>query len=91
MKVLAQGSYWFKRLLKDIEKIDKNIRVVHAKYGFYRIYYKQIYVHEVYKEMGPIGHDIEEYDMRLQDKKYFEEYGDINEITRKIKNYKVVS
>ena len=81
------GSLWFRRFVKDCKKISPYIRVKAIKHGFFRIYWKQAYIHEVYKEMPQHGHDIYENDMRFQDKKYFEEYEDRAEMTRKIKNY----
>ena len=86
---MEQGTRWFRRLLKDIKKIDPYLRVVRAKFGFYRIYWKQTYIHEIYKEMPLIGYDFTIEDPRmLESQKYFEEYEDSNEITRKVKNYK---
>ena len=84
---MERGSRWFQRIKKDIKKISRFFRVVRIKYGFYRIYYKNMYVHEIYKEMPQFGHDIYDKDMRFQSKKYYEEYEDRGEITRKLKNY----
>ena len=55
--------------------------------GFYRIYWKDAYMHECYSEMPYKGYDIEEEDPRLMDKKYYEEYEDNVQLTRKIKNF----
>lgn len=87
MKIL-EGSRWFRRLVKDIEKIDPYLRLKRIKYGFYRVFWKNVYIHEVYKECPLIGYDIEEDDYRLESQKYFEEYEDNAELIRKIKNYK---
>lgn len=83
-----EGSHWFKRLVKDIEKIDPYLRLKRIKFGFYRIFWKDIYIHEIYKECPQIGYDIIEEDLRIQDQKYFEEYEDNAENIRKVKNYK---
>lgn len=83
-----EGSRWFRRLLKDIEHMSRDLRVVRISLGFYRIYYRQAYIHEVYKEMGEHGYDIEDYDPRLENQSYFEEYEDQAELIRNIKNYK---
>lgn len=84
-----EGSRWFRRLVKDIKKIDPYLRLVRAKHGFYRIFWKQSYIHEIYKECPYIGYTFTEDDRRMEEsQKYFEEYEDGNEITRKIKNYK---
>jgi len=82
-----EGSIWFRRLGKDIPKISSQIRLKRIKYGFYRIYWKTAYLHEVYKEMPQIGYTKEDYDPRLENQSYFEEYEDNAELTRRIKNY----
>lgn len=87
MKVL-EGSRWFRRLVKDVRKIDPYLRVKRIKYGFYRIFWKQVYVHEIYKECPLIGHDVVENDHRIESQKYYEEYEDNAQLIRKIKNYK---
>lgn len=84
---ILEGSLWFRKLVKEIKHIDPYLRLVRAKHGFYRIFWKQSYIHEIYKEMPLIGHDILEEDQRIESQHYFEEYEDANEITRKIKNY----
>lgn len=67
--------------------MSADIRIVRIKYGFYRIYYKQGYLHEVYKEMPEHGYDLESYDPRFESQGYFEEFEDRAELTRKIKNF----
>lgn len=81
------GSRWFRRFVKDCKKISPHIRIKAIQNGFYRIYWKQAYIHEVYKEMPQHGHDIYEKDIRFISQKYYEEYEDRAQITRKIKNY----
>ena len=82
-----QGSFWFKRLVRECKKISPHIRIVPIKMGFYRIYWKEAYMHECYSEMPYKGYDIEEEDPRLMDKHYYEEYEDNVQLTRKIKNF----
>lgn len=84
---MNKGSRWFRRLIKEIKAMSPDIRVVHAKFGFYRIYWRNAYIHEVYDNMPYKGYDIEEEDPRNLSQSYYEEYEDANEITRKIKNY----
>lgn len=67
--------------------MDRNFRIVRIKCGFYRIYYRQAYLHEIYKEMPQRGYDMDELDPSFEDKKYFEEFEDRAELTRKIKNF----
>jgi hypothetical protein len=83
----AGGSRWFRRLVKDCKKISPHIRIKRIKYGFYRVYWKQAYIHEIYSEMPQFGHDIYEKDINFISQKYYEEYEDRAELTRKIKNY----
>lgn len=82
------GSKWFRRLKKDCKKISPYIRFVRIHHNFFRVYYKQAYVHEVYREMPQYGHDIYEKDVRFISQKYYEEYEDRATMTNKIKNYR---
>lgn len=82
-----EGSRWFRRFVKDCKKISPHIRIKRIKFGFYRIYWKQAYIHEVYKEMPLYGHDIYEKNINLTSQKYAEEHEDNAELIRKIKNY----
>ena len=82
-----RGTYWFRRLYKEVSDIDPYIRFKRLKYGFWRIYWKQAYIHEVYEEMPIIGYMIDEVDDRFENQKYYEEYEDNTELIRKIKNY----
>lgn len=82
-----EGSRWFRRFKKDAQKMSKHIRFKRIKMGFYRIYYDDAYLHEVYKEMPEHGYDIYDIDPRLENKSYYEEYEDNTETIRRIKNY----
>lgn len=55
--------------------------------GFWRIYFRQAYVHEVYAEMPLKGYDFVDDDPRFESQKYAEEYEQDGELQRKIKNY----
>lgn len=81
------GTYWFKRFLRESKRISPHLRVVKIKMGFYRIYWKDAYIHECYSEMPYRGYDITEEDPKLLEKKYYEEYEDQVELTRNIKNF----
>jgi hypothetical protein len=67
--------------------MSKHFRFKRIKFGFYRIYYKEAYTYETYKEMPAKGYDLELVDPRWEDQKYYEEYEDKAELTRMIKNY----
>lgn len=84
---MTEGSRWFRRLYREAKKIDPNFRFKRIKFGFYRIYYRDAYIHEVYKEMPYKGYDLDDLDPRFESQKYYEEYEDSGEITRKVKNY----
>jgi hypothetical protein len=85
------GSYWFKRFVNDAKKISSGIEFKRIKHGFYRIYWKgsgpSAYIGECYSEMPEVGYNIEEKDQYLESHKYYEEYEDRAELTRKIKNF----
>jgi hypothetical protein len=55
--------------------------------GFFRIYWKDAYLHEVYKEMPPKGYDIEQEDPRLESREYYQEYEDEVSVVRTVKNF----
>lgn len=80
-------SHWFKRLERELPSISSNLRMRRVGLGFWRIYFKQAYIHEVYEEMPEVGYDIVAYDPRLEKQSYFEKYEDHPELVRKIKNY----
>lgn len=82
------GSRWFQRLYLDCKAIDRNIRFKRIKHGFYRIYWRQSYLHECHKEMPLIGYTFEDYDPRFENKSYYEEYEDNADLTMKIKNFR---
>lgn len=85
---MNKGTRWFRRLVREIRRMSPDFKVVHAKYGFYRIYWRGAYIHEIYDSMPYKGYDIEDEDIRNKESQsYYENYEDSNEITRKIKNY----
>lgn len=84
----TKGSIWFQKIVKDCAKISTKIRFKRIKYGFYRVYWGNSYLHEVYAEMPQFGYDKLEDDVHFQEsKKYYEEYEDSAKLTRMIKNY----
>lgn len=90
-KKIYNGSYWFKRFQDEAKRIDPHIHFKRIKYGYYRIYWmgggENAYLGECSKEMPEIGYDIEENDIQLESQKYYEEYEDQIELTKKIKNF----
>jgi hypothetical protein len=88
---IYNGSYWFKRFQRDAKKISTHIHFKRIKYGYYRIYWmgggENAYLGECSKEMPETGYDIEEKDIQLESRKYFEEYEDQIELTNKIQNF----
>lgn len=84
---IKEGSLWFRRLYKECKQISPHIRFKRIRMGFYRIYFKQAYVHEVYKEMPLKGYDLIDDDPRFENQKYAEEFEQDGELQRKVKNY----
>lgn len=82
-----EGSYWFRRLMRDLYGLSKDIKVRRIRCGFYRIYWKEAYVHEVYKEMpyrGYVWYTDSPYKESL---KLMQQYEQDGEIQRKVKNF----
>lgn len=67
--------------------MSKYLRFKRIKLGFWRIYFKDAYLHEVYQWMPAKGYDLDDLDPRFESQKYYEEYEDQAEITLKIKNF----
>jgi hypothetical protein len=82
-----EGSRWFQKLKREAKAMSPHFRFVRIQLGFYRIYWQDAYIHEVYKEMPEYGYDIDDLDPRLHDKDYYEDLEDKAELTRNIKNY----
>ncbi len=82
-----EGSRYFKRFIKECKKISSHIRVKRIKHGFYRIYWKDAYIGECFKEMPLVGYDHTDNDKRFEEKKFYESKEDRAELTRKIKNF----
>ena len=87
-QTISEGSQWFKRLFRECKRMSPHIRFKRIKHGFYRIYFRQAYLHEAHKGMGPKGYDIVEYDPRFESKSYYEQFEDNVDLTMKIKNFR---
>lgn len=82
-----EGSYWFRRFMRDLSKVSKYIKVRRIRHGFFRIYWKDAYVHEVYKEMpykGYVWYTESPYKESLRLVQQWEQDG---EVQRKVKNF----
>jgi len=82
-----EGSYWFRRLVRDLYKKSKHFKVRKIRHGFFRIYWKDAYVHEVYKEMpmkGFVWYTESPYKDSL---KLVQEWEQDGELQRKVKNF----
>lgn len=84
---MTEGSLYFKRFVKECKRISRHIRFKRIKMGFYRIYYKDAYLHECYKDMPYKGYNIETYNHQLESKEFFQEYEDDVDTVRKVKNF----
>jgi len=85
---MIEGSHYFRRFAKDLKRISPHFRLVKVKYGFYRIYWKSAYIHEVSKDMPVRGYDVEVYNPRLQNKSYYEEFEDNADVIQNVKNFR---
>lgn len=86
-KYQTEGSRWFRRLMRDLRKMSKHFKVRRIRCGFYRIYWKDAYVHEVYKEMpyrGYVWYTESPYKDSL---KLIQDWEQDGEIQRKVKNF----
>jgi hypothetical protein len=87
VRTKEEGSIWFRRLVKDLRKISKHFKIRKIRCGFYRIYWKDAYIHEVYKEMpykGYVWYTDSPYKDSLRLVQAWEQDG---EIQRKVKNF----
>jgi len=82
-----EGTQYFRRFVKEARRISPHIRIKRINHGFYRVYYKNFYIGECYKEMPIKGYDLYDIDARFEDKKFCESKEDRGELTRKVKNY----
>lgn len=81
------GTRWFQRFHKECKKISRHLQFKRVRLGYYRIYWRGAYVHEVYSKMPEFGYDIYDIDPRFENRSYYEEYEDQAELSQKIKNY----
>ena len=82
-----EGSPWFRRFIRDLFRISKHFTVRRIRCGFFRIYWKEAYVHEIHKEMpyrGYVWYTESPYKDSL---KLVQEYEQDGEIQRKVKNF----
>lgn len=82
-----EGSYYFKRLMRDLAKISSHFKVRRIRCGFFRIYWKDAYVHEVYKEMPRRGYTWYTESPYKESLKLSQQWEQDGEIQRKVKNY----
>lgn len=80
------GSSSFRRLVKFFSRYPE-VEFRRIGLGFYRIFYRGVYIGECYKEMPQVGYDITEDDPGFINKSYYEEYEDKAKLTRKVKNF----
>lgn len=83
------GTQYFLKLVKACKKMSPHIRFVRARYGFYRVYWKDAYIHECSKDMPLQGYDFEDEDVFAKESlSHYEEFEDINDRVMMIKNFK---
>lgn len=84
---MAQSNY-FKRAKKECEAISPHIRFKKIKLGFWRVFYKNSYLHECCENMTFKGYDITEPNPRLESRSFYEEYEDNIDTIYHTKNYR---
>tara|TARA_R100001086_G_C11848217_1_gene261045 strand:- start:31439 stop:31840 length:402 start_codon:yes stop_codon:yes gene_type:complete len=82
-----EGSHWFRRLVRELYKESDYFRVVRIRHGFFRVYWKDAYVHELFKEMPYKGYSIYTDNPYKESLKLMQEYEQDGELQRKIKNF----
>jgi len=84
---IKEGSPWFRRLVRELYATSKHFRVIRIRCGFYRIYWKDAYVHEVYKDMPQHGYEWYTESPYRESLKLMMEYEQDGELQRKVKNF----
>ena len=82
-----KGSKWFRRLCRELRKASKHFRIVRIRHGFYRVYWKDAYVHEIYKEMPYRGYSWYTDSPYKESLKLMQEWEQDGELQRKVKNF----
>lgn len=82
-----EGSPWFRRLMKELHQSSKYFRVRRIRNGFFRIYWKDAYVHEVYKEMPKRGYSWYTDSPYKDSLKLMQQWELDGDIQRKVKNF----
>lgn len=82
-----EGSPWFRRFVRDLYRMSKHFSVRRIRCGFFRIYWKHAYVHEVYKEMPYRGYTWYTESPYKDSLKLMQEWEQDGEIQRKVKNF----
>lgn len=82
-----RGSLWFRRLCSELKRMSKHFRIVRIRHGFYRVYWKDAYVHEIYKEMPYRGYSWYTDSPYKESLKLMQEYEEDGTIQRKVKNF----
>lgn len=84
---VEEGSIWFRRLVNELYRTSEHFKVRRIRCGFYRIYWKDAYVHEVYKEMPLYGYSWYTDSPYKESLKLMQEWEQDGELQRKVKNF----
>ncbi len=84
---MIEGSYWFRRVVKEAKRLSTHIRFKRIKGGFYRIYYRHAYIGECHKNMPEHGYDIYERGIGFENYEYYQQYHDNADSSLRIKNF----
>jgi hypothetical protein len=84
---MAQST-WFMRAKEECEKMSPHIRFKRIKMGFWRIFYRNSYLHECTENMTANGYDITEVNPRVESRSFYEEFEDNVDAIMNTKNYR---
>ena len=84
---MAQST-WFKRARAECESMSPYIRFKRIRMGFWRVFFKNSYLHECTEDMKVKGYDIIEPNPRLERREFFQEYEDNIDAIMHVKNYR---
>jgi hypothetical protein len=67
--------------------MSPHIRFQPIKHGFYRIYFRNAYIGECFKDMPEMGYEIFERSFQFDDYSHYQEFHDNVDTTLRVKNF----
>lgn len=81
-------SNWFLRAKRETEAISPHVRFKKIRMGFWRVFYKNSYLHECSEDMKIKGYDITEVNPRIESREFYQEYEDNVDTIMNTKNFR---